>query len=288
MSRYYRICIFVLLLATSSLAFEPDTLLIYKTVDSMQLALHTFYPADYASRDDCPAIVFFFGGGWKRGSPEQFYPHCDYFASRGLVAMSAAYRIENSHGTTPAECVMDAKSAIRWIRRHASELKINPDQVAAGGGSAGGHLAAAAGTISGFNQAGEDTCISCRPDALLLFNPVFDNGPEGYGYERVKSYWQDFSPIVHINKNTPATIVFLGAEDQLVPVKTAERFVNLLHDQGKLCDLRLYPGQKHGFFNYANTKYFKATVSAADSFLVALGMLKRPLQISVPADPNDR
>ena len=60
-----------------------------------------------------------------------------------------------------------------------SRWKIDPERIAAGGGSAGGHVAAACGTLSGFDEESEDETISSRPDALVLFNPVFDNGPGG-------------------------------------------------------------------------------------------------------------
>lgn len=60
------------------------------------------------------------------------------------------------------------------------------------GGSAGGHLAAAIASIDGFNDATDDLSVSCKPNLLVLFNPVLDNGPEGYGYDRVKSIIRNF------------------------------------------------------------------------------------------------
>ena len=58
-----------------------------------------------------------------------------------------------------------------------------------------------------FDEAGEDTSVSCVPQALVLFNPVYDNGPKGYGHERVGEYWQDFSPMHNIRKGMPPAIV---------------------------------------------------------------------------------
>ena len=195
---------------------NPDSILTFKTIGEVKLTLHVFRPSGWETSGARPAIVLFYGGGWLGGDIFQFYPHAQYLASRGMVAMVAEYRVENIHGTSPQECVMDGKSAIRWIRVHADELGIDPSRLVAGGGSAGGHVAAAAATVSGFNESGEDTSVSCVPDALVLFNPVFDNGPEEFGYDRVEPYWREFSPAHNISSDMPPAAVFLGTEDVLV------------------------------------------------------------------------
>jgi acetyl esterase/lipase len=254
--------------------FVPDKKITYKKLGDLELHLHVFVPPNHAPSDKRPAIVFFFGGGWSGGSPSQFYPHCKYLASRGMVAMSAEYRVKQQHGTSPRECVKDGKSAVRWIRLHAHELGIDPKKVAAGGGSAGGHVAAATATVKGLNETGEDPSVNCRPDALVLFNPVFDNGPEGWGHARVKEYWQDISPMHNINRKAPPTIVFLGTEDKLIPTTTAQAYKKRMTDLGRRCDLFFYEDQGHGFFNFKNTEYYTRTVIQADRFLASLGYLK--------------
>jgi acetyl esterase len=254
--------------------FEPDKIITYKTIGETELQLHVFIPDGHVESDNRPAIVFFFGGGWKVGSPSQFYPHCEYLASRGMVAISADYRVESRNRTSPKECVEDGKSAIRWIRKHAGQLGIDPDKILAGGGSAGGHVAAATATTSGFEEDGEDLAVSSRPVALVLFNPVFDNGPGGCGHDRVKEYWQAFSPMHNISETTPPTIVFLGTNDKLIPVDTAKEYKRRMENNGSRCDLHLYTGQPHGFFNYKNREYFTKTVEEMDAFLVSLDFLK--------------
>ena len=254
----------------------PDTNVTYKTVNDVELKIHIFYPQNHQVSDKRPAIVFFFGGGWVNGNPSQFYPHCEYLASRGIVAMSAEYRTKNKHGTEPFECVKDGKSAVRWMRENATELGIDPNRIVAGGGSAGGHVAAATGTVKGFEEANENKIISSKPNALVLFNPVFDNGPDGFGYDRVKNYWKAFSPMHNIDKKTPPAIVFLGTKDKLIPVSTAEKYRDLMVKNGVRCDLHVYKDQGHGFFNYRegeNTYYYQ-TVLEADKFLISLGHLK--------------
>lgn len=262
--------------------FSPDQSLVYKTVGETRLKLHIFNPEGHQASDKRPVIVFFFGGGWIGGSPSQFYPHCEYLASRGMVAISAEYRTQHPHGVSPQECVKDGKSAVRWIRRHAAELGIDPDKVLAGGGSAGGHVAAATGTTTAFEEEGEDLSTSAVPAALVLFNPVFDNGPEGYGHDRVKEYWKAISPMHNISGTTPPTIVFLGTRDKHVPVKVAREYKRLMEVNGRRCDLHLFEGQAHGFFNYANREFYTKTIVEMDRFLGSLGYLEGEPTLRMP------
>lgn len=256
---------------------KPDELLTYKTVGGHDLKLHVFKPAGHGPKAKAPAIVFFFGGGWVGGSPSQFYPHCKQLASRGMVAISAEYRVKSRHKTTPYECVKDGKSAVRWVRSHAKELGVDPGRVAAGGGSAGGHVAAATGTVPGLEEEGEDAAVSAKPDALVLFNPVYDNGPGGYGHDRVSKRYKEISPLHNIGPGVPPTIVFLGTKDKLIPVATAEKYKDLVEKAGGRCDLHLYDGQPHGFFNYRGGKnpHYDKSVASMDAFLVDLGYLPK-------------
>ena len=157
---------------------NPDRQIVCRSVGGRDLKLHVFDPAP-ETRKPMPAVVFFFGGGWKGGTPSQFYHQSKYLAGKGVLAISADYRTERNGGVPPSECVKDAKAAIRYVRAHAKELGIDPERIAAGGGSAGGHLAAATGTVVGFEHDREDLSISSRPNAMLLLNPVYDNSKEG-------------------------------------------------------------------------------------------------------------
>lgn len=251
---------------------DPDKIVPFKKIDDVELTLHIFYPPNWKPTDNRPAIVFFFGGGWNGGTPSHFYGQSRHLADRGMVAICADYRTKNKHKTEPKFCVLDGNSAIRWVRSHAKELGINPNKLAAGGGSAGGHVAAATATANGFDETNEDQSVSSDPTALLLFNPVYDNGPDGYGHSRVKAYWKAFSPMHNINASTPPTIVFLGTKDSLIPVSTAKKYKELMEKSGRRCDLHLYDDQPHGFFN--NAKY-EETLMEADKFLVSLGYLEK-------------
>ncbi len=265
---------------------------IYKKIGDVELPIHIFEPAGHKAADKCPAIVFFFGGGWQGGTPTQFQHHCRYLASRGMVAMTAEYRVESRHGVKAVSCFRDAKSAIRWVRKNADRLGIDPNRVAAGGGSAGGHLAGALGTIAEFDEAGEDTSISAVPNALVLFNPVLVLAPvEGHGDktwdklgslgERMGVKPEMLSPYHHVRKGQPPILIFHGRQDTTVPYFTAELFAEKMKEQGNRCELVGYPGQSHGFFNYGrgDNKYFVETVKKMDAFLVSLGYLQGSDQV---------
>ncbi|MDA0767067.1 MAG: alpha/beta hydrolase [Verrucomicrobia bacterium] len=274
---FHRILLASLLsLAPLAAAPTPDQKVTYKTVGDVTLRLHVFNPENHKATDKTPAIVFFFGGGWVGGSPSQFYPHCKHLAEKGMVAISAEYRVKGAHGTSPIECVKDGNSAIRWVRQHAAELGVDPDKIAAGGGSAGGHVAAATAHTPDYEEKGEDLAISSRPNALVLFNPVLDNGPGDWGHATVKDYWKEFSPAHNVQEGAPPAIVFLGTKDPLIPVATLQRYEAAMKKAGSRCDLHLYEGQSHGFFNQSKSKglYYEKTVTEMDAFLKSLAFLR--------------
>ncbi|GAH69662.1 unnamed protein product, partial [marine sediment metagenome] len=238
----------------------------------VELRLHIFNPSGLDQSDKRPAIVFFFGGGWVSGSPGQFFPHCQYLASRGMVAISAEYRVKNRHGTTPLECVADGKSAVRWVRTHAGELGVDPDRIAAGGGSAGGHVAASAGIVQGLDEEHEDASVSSVPNALVLFNPVVDLSVVA---DRFGERGLAISPVRHVREDLPPTIIFHGTADQLVPIESVERFCEKMTEAGNRCELVKFEGRPHAFFNYGTSKEdYADTVRRADRFLTSLGYLE--------------
>jgi acetyl esterase/lipase len=250
--------------------------LAYRVTPEAELQLHVYATEAGSGKPARPAIVFFFGGGWRKSNPGMFSPFARPLAGRGMVAICADYRVGEVHGTSPFDALDDARAAIRWVRAHARELGIDPQRIAAGGGSSGGHLAAACALIEDFADAGDDLPISCRPDALVLFNPVVDNGPEGYGYERLKERWREFSPLEHVSAGGPPTLFMTGSEDQLIKVAAAEQFAAGLRAAGTRCDLIVYPDAKHGFFNWRAdrpNRYFTATLEETDRFFVSLGWL---------------
>jgi len=251
----------------------------YKTADGVDLHLHVFEPAGHRKTDRRPAIIFFFGGGWVGGTPEQFYQQARYCSALGMVALSADYRV----GITPFECVKDGKSAVRWVRHHADQLGVDPRRIVASGGSAGGHVAACTGVIPGHEEYGEDLRISSVPGAMILFNPVIDTTEAGFGMDQVGvARKTDISPCHHVHKGIPPTLVFHGTADTTVPFENAERFTRLMTAAGNVCRLVPFEGRGHGFFNgreflpQSDDKDFDATMRETAEFLVSQDYLPEP------------
>ena len=246
---------------------------VYKTLDGVTLKLHVYNPTNFDTQTMHNAIIFFHGGGWNNGSHKAFKRQSMYFASRGMVAISAEYRLKNTHGTTPYDAVEDAKSAIRYVRANAHKFKINPNTITAGGGSAGGHLAASCGLLKMWDNSAEDLTVSSKPNALVLLNPVLDLGPDHYAHKRFGKDFKLISPMQNISKNAPPTLILVGTEDRILPVPTVKKYQSIMESFDNRCDVVLYQDQGHAFFAKPPIKYFVETTDEIDRFLVSLGLL---------------
>lgn len=264
---------------------DADRVETYRSADGSDLRLWIYQPDGHASEQKKPAVVFFFGGGWNGGTPTQFSPHSRYLASRGMVAMVADYRVKSRQGVQAKECVIDAKAAMRWIRAHANDLGIDPNRLAAGGGSAGGHLAAAVATLSEHDAPNADRSISTVPNALVLFNPatILAAAPGFEAFEKRRAELEarfgagaeSMSPYHQLTKNLPPTIVFHGKEDTTVSYNTAEGFCDKAKQLGARCELVGYEDAGHGFFNHGrgDGSHYTDTVRRMDAFFASLGWL---------------
>lgn len=254
---------------------------VYKTTPQGELKLHFALPTDWKSSDKRPAIVFFFGGGWKSGSYEQFVAQSDYFASRGIVAASADYRIESIHHTTPDKCVEDAKSAVRYLRQHAAELGIDPAKVIASGGSAGGHIAACTALVDAFDAESDDKSISAKPNAMVLFNPALnidELAAQRGGSADAKAQAEAITPNRFIKAGVPPAIMFFGANDALI--QGAHGYLAKAKPLGLRAELWVADGHAHGFFN--RSPWSQVTVRKADEFLTSLGYLTGAPTVKLP------
>jgi acetyl esterase len=269
--------------AEAKKAYSPATTIkefSYKKIPEGELKLSVNYPKDWKAADQRPAIVFFFGGGWKNGTIAQFESQADYLATRGLVAVRADYRVSSRQKVTPDQCVEDAKSAIRWVRAHAKELGVDANRIVGAGGSAGGHIAACAFMTEGLEAAGEDLKVSSKPNLLVLFNPALDLVKLGVKVTNAdgKTVTEQISPNGLVKKGVPPVVMFFGTEDKMV--EHAREFVAKSKAVGNHAELYTAAGSAHGFFN--RSPWTEVTIKQADEFLIAQGYLKGKPTMVVP------
>lgn len=251
---------------TSSVLFQPQKLTYKLLENGDSLQLHLFGPKN-SSNIRKPCILYFFGGGWSHGTPLQFYKECAYYASKGMVAISVDYRISSIHSSTPFQSLEDARDAIGWVMKNSDILGIDSDKIAVAGASAGGQLAAAIGTSVPYIKG------SSRPDLMLLYYPVIDNGPDGYGTKEMKQKYEEISPLHNLTKETPPSLLLLGTKDHLIPVKTSEEFKRKLLRKGVDCEVHLFEGYGHPIFNYRDPldSVFYEVRKYTDNFLAKHG-----------------
>ncbi len=215
----------------------------YRNIDGKALKLDIYRPK--VMPRPAPVLIFIHGGSWKSGKKEDYKCYTLDFAKRGYVTASISYRLlPNSHFP---DAVEDAKCAVRWIRAHAADYNIDPQNIAVIGGSAGGHLAMMVGyssDIPDFDvQCIEDSISSSVQAVVNLYGPVdlttdytkghsLVNNFIGKSYEENPVGYELASPIKYISNDDPPTLIFHGTIDDLVPVSQADSLKKNLDKAG--------------------------------------------------------
>ena len=281
----------------------------YVVAGTPEQSLFVFAPADRAPGPLKPAIVCIHGGAWVAGSADVFFPHARYFASRGMVAFSINYRLASADGTGLSDCLEDCKAAMRYVRAHAAQWGVDPHRIAVLGDSAGGHLAAALGTVDGFDNLPVEggNGVSARPDAMILCNPILDLTDGDWGKFVIRGAALDkkatpgkqgdergatdarAAAVADFPGQTGPTAHLLmhGLDDHVVDPAQARQFADAMKAAGNRCDLILIEGARHAFIGPKYTAPEPMVVNAirkADEFLASLGWLPDAPTLE-PSDP---
>ncbi len=255
---------------------------VYKTANGRQLAVAISYPDDWKPDDRRPAIVFFFGGAWEGGTTAQFLPQAKYFAQRGLVCARVDYRVRSRDGVSPDKCVEDALSSMRWVRKNARALGVDPSRIVSAGGSAGGHLAACAFFTEGLGDSNDDLTISPKPNAMILYNPALEVMREDHpGLS--EDVIEKISPIRHLTKELVPTLIVDGTKDFFYD--RIRDFVHRADELGAPVEAYWVEGQEHGFFNH--TPWLATTTQRVDEFLQSMGYLAADPEAPLPSERAD-
>ncbi|MGC9318508.1 MAG: GNAT family N-acetyltransferase [Armatimonadota bacterium] len=229
-----------------------------------QLTTDLFLPPRERFEGPRPAILYIHGGGWRAGSPTQFYRHAARLADRGIVGSCCRYRFAPEFPFPAA--VHDVKAAVRWLRASADEYAIDTERIGVLGGSAGGHLAGVVATTAGVPELeGDGGHAGQRSDVQLavLLNPITDmtqfaeddplreaveqfmGGPS----EEMAAAYRLASPLLQIDDDTPPCLLVHGGDDRTVPPEQSERFAEAMRGRGLRAELICVPDVGHGFFN---------------------------------------
>jgi acetyl esterase len=263
----------------AALAMATRKIVYKKTADKEQ-ELYLFQPEGLKPGEKRPAILYIHGGGWMNGEPAVHAMECVHFAKQGLVTATIRYRLLGKGASSPEDCLADAKSAMRYLRSHAAELQIDPEKIAAAGGSAGGHLAAALAMIEGFDDGQDDRKVSCEPDLLILHYPTIDllDGWKG-GADLCRKAGIDpkkFSPAQESVGSMPPTIILAGSEDPVSTVATNERFAKRMKQGKRVVALFTFEGKAHELFKRRpEDAHYQAVLILETRFLQEQGWLGR-------------
>lgn len=224
----------------------------YKAVGNKKLQVHIFYPDGYdkTRNKPYPVALSFHGGAWSQGPIEWGHSDAQYFTSLGFVGIAVEYRLAGDESNTALDGMKDANSSVRWVRKYASDLAIDPHKVLVVGHSSGGHFAISTAMFPSFKENSEDETISSIPDTVWAFAPAVDLTRDRFfqnllnGAEKAKHC----SPIRNIRPGLVPIHIIQGTKDELLPISTTRKFVKKMKKAGNPVTFLEYESGNHGFF----------------------------------------
>jgi acetyl esterase/lipase len=254
--------------------------LVYSKVGPTELKLDMARPAEGSG--PFPAVLVIHGGGWRAGNKADNRPALAEFAKRGYVAISPQYRFCPKE-TFPAQ-VHDVKAAVRWLRSHKDEYKVDPDHIGAVGFSAGGHLSMMLG-LTGPEDGLEGDIPPGAPSSKVQA-VVNYFGPTDFAATDLPDVTQPIvkeflggtpadkpdvaakaSPLTFVTSDDPPILTFQGTKDPLVPYSQAEKLTAAMAKSGVPGRTELLIGAGHGWGGSEITRTMSETFAFFDQHL---------------------
>jgi acetyl esterase/lipase len=243
--------------AAAEVAFEEG--IEYSNPDDQHLKLNMARPKNDAV---CPAVLCIHGGGFRAGDRKGYDGLCKKLAEEGYVAVTVTYRLAPKYQFPAA--VIDVKTAVRWLRANSAKYHVDPDRIAALGGSAGGHLAQFLGVTAdvkrfdGNELPGYSSAVQCvvnyfgPSDFTQSYGKSVDAGEVlplffGGNLETRRREHVLGSPINWVTPDAAPTLLLHGTEDKYVAYEQAVWMNDRLKAAGVEVEFVTLQGAGHGF-----------------------------------------
>jgi acetyl esterase/lipase len=202
------------------------------------------------------AMVICPGGGYAHLAPHEGNDYALWLNQHGITCFVLKYRLGSDGYHYPAE-FQDVTRAVRWVRAHATDYKIDPNRIGIMGSSAGGHLAA---TLLTHFDSGDTNAAdvverqSSRPDLGILCYAVITMGKFTHQGSRENLLGKDPSPDLvkllsnelQVTTNTPPCFIWATDEDKTVPVENSLMFAEALRKNHVPFALHIFQKGGHG------------------------------------------
>jgi len=232
---------------------HPD--LTYLTVGIKELKLDLYSPKAMAKA--APLVVLIHGGCWMDGTRKEMAYYAVNLARLGYVTASVSYRL-SEEASYPA-AIEDLRAAINWLTAHADKYNIDPSRIALLGGSAGGHLVEYLGYAANTPTKDQPKGRGPKVKAIIPFYGWSDLTDPSVSYQYYmelflgKKYadapklYEEASPITHVDKGDPATLLLHGTIDTIVPITQSEKLVKKLAANDVPYIYAPFKGGYHGY-----------------------------------------
>lgn len=251
-------CVILLLLAESGAAQETSVDILRNQVfverESGPLAADIYRPH---GTGPFPGILVVHGGAWRMGARADLAVIARKFAEKGYTAVAIDYRLAPAN-KFPAQ-IYDCQAAVRWMRAHAHELKIDPARIGGFGYSAGGHLVALLGTIDD-KELREPGLPAGAPSSRLQVVvaggapcdfQVLPGSSERIAFwiggtrDQFPTEYRKASPAAFITEDDPPMYFFHGEQDMLVPVASPVEMVKQLKGAKVTAEMQVVKNAGH-------------------------------------------
>jgi len=263
--------------------------LVYRTDHRREVRLDLYLPQRPSGLRRVPAVILIHGGGWRGGSKESVKGMAIQLAKGGYAVAAIDYLLSRPTRASWPTNFEDCQEAVRWVRSHAADYRIDPARLAAVGVSAGGHLASLLGTwperpdrpASNGTDSPPSLRISARVQAVVsMYGPTDLAGGRtmaplptspvqlmlgGEKRERERAY-REATPINHVSSDDPPVLLIHGRDDQLVPPEQSVALAFALESAGVKNRLILIDHAAHGFgFHVRNRQILPDILAFLDS-----------------------